>query len=140
MSTLCSGELKKRQNRPSTPKMINGLIQHITVVESTSIKWVNLWAVPAVTCICRTFDFLSKFYSIIQLCKGSWATDDFATTFDLVLFSVALILLAKSIHVHSIVLFSHLCFCLPLLLFPLTVPCRIILLCNKVLFCSYRCG
>ena len=29
------------QNRPDTPKMTNGLIQHITVEESTNIQWVK---------------------------------------------------------------------------------------------------
>ena len=31
----------KQQYRPDTPKMTNGLVQHITVKESTSIQWVN---------------------------------------------------------------------------------------------------
>ena len=33
----------KQQNRPDAPRMLNGLIQHITVEESTSIhvQWVN---------------------------------------------------------------------------------------------------
>ena len=34
--------------------------------------------------------------------------------------------LEKSIPVHSLILSSHLFFCLPLLLFPFTVPCRIV--------------
>ena len=54
-------------------------------------------------------------------------TDEFATTpFHLDLFSAALIELAKSIPVHSLILSSHLFFCLPLFLFPFTVPCRIV--------------
>ena len=32
----------KTQNRPDTPKMTNGPVQHITVEESTSIQWVQL--------------------------------------------------------------------------------------------------
>ena len=32
---------KKRQNRPDTPKLTNGLVQHITVEESTSIQWTE---------------------------------------------------------------------------------------------------
>ena len=28
--------------RPNTPKVTNGLIQHITVEESTSIQWVSI--------------------------------------------------------------------------------------------------
>ena len=53
-------------------------------------------------------------------------TDEFATIpFHLVLFSAALVELANSIPVHSLILSSHLFFCLPLFLFPFTVPCRI---------------
>ena len=52
-------------------------------------------------------------------------TDEFATIpFHLDLFSAALVKLAKSIPVHSLILSSHLFFCLPLFLFPFTVPCR----------------
>ena len=46
--------------------------------------------------------------------------------FHLDLFSAALVELAKSIPVHSLILSSHLFFCLPLFLFPFTVPCRIV--------------
>ena len=54
-------------------------------------------------------------------------TDELATIpLHLVLFSAALVELAKSIPDHSLILFSHLFFCLPLLLFPFTVPCRIV--------------
>ena len=53
-------------------------------------------------------------------------TDEFATIpFHLVLFSAALVELTNSILVHSLILSSHLFFCLPLL-FPFTVPCRIV--------------
>ena len=38
----------------------------------------------------------------------------------------ALVELAKSIPVHSLILSSNLLFCLPLFLFPFTVPCRIV--------------
>ena len=56
---------------------------------------------------------------------GRWGTtDDFATTpFNFVLSSAALVELAKSIPVHSLILSSHLFFCLPLLFLPFTVPC-----------------
>ena len=67
------------------------------------------------------------FYSILTLegCRGT--TDEFATIhFHLVLFSAALVELAKSIPVHSLILSSQLFFCLPLFLFPFTVPCRIV--------------
>ena len=54
-------------------------------------------------------------------------TDEFATIFFyLVLFSATLVELAKSNPVHSLILSFHLFFCLPLFLFPFTVPCRIV--------------
>ena len=54
-------------------------------------------------------------------------TDEFATTpFHLGLLSAALVELAKSISVHSLILSSHRFFCLPLFLFPFTVPSRIV--------------
>ena len=64
------------------------------------------------------------FYPInLEGCRGT--TDEFPTIpFHLVLFSAALIVLAKSIPVHSLILSSHLFFRLPLYLFPFTVPCR----------------
>ena len=42
------------------------------------------------------------------------------------LFSAALVELAKSIPGHSLILSSDLFLCLPLLLFPFTLPCRIV--------------
>ena len=59
---------------------------------------------------------------------GRWGTtDEFATIpFHLDLFSAALVELAKSIPVHSLILSSHRFFCLPLFLFPFNVPCRIV--------------
>ena len=71
------------------------------------------------------------FYSIlfypITLEGRQGTTDEFATIpFHLDLFSAALVELAKSIPVHSLILSSHLFFCLPLFLFPFTVPCRIV--------------
>ena len=69
------------------------------------------------------------FYSILShnLGGSSGTTDEFATIpFHLDLFSAALVELAKSIPVHSLILSSHLFFCLPLFLFPFTVPCRIV--------------
>ena len=51
----------------------------------------------------------------------------FATIpFDHDLFSAALVELAKSIPVHSLILSFHLFFCLPLFLFPFTMSCRIV--------------
>ena len=60
--------------------------------------------------------------------NGHWGTrNDYATTpFHNIPSSAALAELAKSIPVHSLILSSHLVFCLPLLLFPFTVPCSIV--------------
>ena len=74
---------------------------------------------------------LYAFYSIlfypITLGGRRGTTDEFATIpFHLDLFSAAPAELAKSIPVHSLILSSHLFFCLPLFLFPFTVPCRIV--------------
>ena len=68
------------------------------------------------------------FYSIpITLGGRRGTTDEFATIpFHPDLFSAALVELAKSIPVHSLILSSHLFFCLPLFLFPFSVPCRIV--------------
>ena len=68
------------------------------------------------------------FYSIpLTLGGRRGTTDEFATIpFHLDLFSAALVELAKSIPVHSLILSSHLFFCLPLFLLPFTVPCRIV--------------
>ena len=56
--------------------------------------------------------------------RGS--TDEFATIpVHLVLFSAALVELKKSIPIHSLIVSSHLFFCLPPLLFPFTESCRI---------------
>ena len=57
--------------------------------------------------------------------------------FHLVLFSADLDELAKSIPVHSLILSSYLFFCLPLLLFPFIVPCRIVFALNQK---TLRCG
>ena len=83
--------------------------------------------------------FNSKFINLVGYCNSIFlfypitlegrrgTTDEFATTpFHLDLFSAALVELAKSIPVHSLILSSHLFFCLPLFLFPFTVPCRIV--------------
>ena len=70
---------------------------------------------------------LKPFYSIlfypITLEGRRGTTDEFATIpFHLDLFSAALVELAKSIPVHSLILSSHLFFCLPLFRFPLLFP------------------
>ena len=75
--------------------------------------------------------FVVVYYSIlfypITLGGRRGTTDELATIpFHLDLFSAALVELAKSIPVHSLILSSHLFFCLPLFLFPFTVPSRIV--------------
>ena len=73
------------------------------------------------------FDPYSILFYPITLEGRRGTTDEFATIpFHLDLFSAALVELAKSIPVHSLILSSHLFFCLPLFLFPFTVPCRIV--------------
>ena len=61
--------------------------------------------------------------------KGRWGTiDDFTTSFlHFSLFSTALWDLANSRPVHSLMLSSHLFLCLPCLLSPFTVPCKMVL-------------
>ena len=69
------------------------------------------------------------FYTILSHNIGrlSGTTDKFATIpFYLVLFLAALVDLAKSIPVPSLILSSYLFFYRPLFLFPFTVPCRIV--------------
>ena len=78
-----------------------------------------------------TYSNCGYFYSILFnpiTFEGRLGTsDEFATNpFHLDLFSAALVELAKSIPVHSLILSSHLFFCLPLFRFPFTVPCRIV--------------
>ena len=69
---------------------------------------------------------LFLFY-LITLEGRRGTTDEFATIpFHLVLFSAALVEVTKSIPVHSIILSSHLFFCLPLFICSFTVPCRIV--------------
>ena len=63
--------------------------------------------------------------------EGHWGTtDDFATSFlHFSLFSTALWDLVNSRPVHSLMLSSHLVLCLPYLLPPFTVPCKMVLAC-----------
>ena len=60
--------------------------------------------------------------------EGRWGTtDDFATSFlHISLFSTALWDLVNSRPVHSLMLSSHLFLCLPCLLLPFTVPCKMV--------------
>ena len=74
-----------------------------------------------------TVNFYSILFYPITL-EGRWGTTDEFTAipFHLVMFSAALVELAKSIPVHSLILSTHLFFCLPLFLCPFTVPFRIV--------------
>ena len=94
-------------------------------------KWINNYRKSKFYQIIINSLERKHFYSIlfypITLEGRRGTTDEFATiSFHLVLFSAALVELAKSIPVHSLILSSHLFFCLPLFLFPFTVPCRIV--------------
>ena len=61
----------------------------------------------------------------LEGCRGT--TDEFVTIpFQLVMFSAALVEMTKPIPVHSLILSSHLFFCLPLFPIPFTVPCRVV--------------
>ena len=75
----------------------------------------------------KEINIISILFYLITLEDRRGTTDEFAKNpLHLVLFSAVLVELAKCIPVHSLMLFSHLYFCLPLFLFPFTVPCRIV--------------
>ena len=109
--------------------------QKDTIIDITSDNKMNSnfpyrWS-PASQTFNNFFYLFSNFISIIfypiTLEGRRGTTDEFTTIpFHFVRFSAALVELAKSIPVHSLIMSSHLFFCLPLFLFPLTVPCRII--------------
>ena len=74
---------------------------------------------------------------------GRWGTtDDFATSFlHFSLFSTALWDLRNSGPVHSLLLSSHLFLCLPCLLPPFTVPCKMVLARpDERETCPYHCS
>ena len=76
-------------------------------------------------------------------CKGRWGTtDDFTTSsFRFSLFSTALWDLANSRPVHSLMLSFHFSFCLPCLLPPFTVPCKMVLARpDERETCPYHCS
>ena len=68
-------------------------------------------------------------YHLSLNCEGCWGTtDDFAVSFlQFSLFSTALWDLANSRPAHSLLLSSHLFLCLPCLLPPFIVPCKMVL-------------
>ena len=80
--------------------------------------------------VCRSLPYnVQSSSSIIYNREGRWGTtDDIATSFLLFSpFSTALWDLAISWPVHSLMLSSHLFLCLPCLLQPFTVPCKMVL-------------
>ena len=96
-----------------------------------------MWQIFSTCCNCEYWSpnleltVLNHLFSIlvypITLEGRRGTTDEFATIpLHLDLFSAALVDLAKFIPVHSLILSSHLFFCLPLFLFPFYVPCRIV--------------
>ena len=107
--------------------MIFGTLLFISLVTS---RWSAIFSHWIFIAMCfgisgSNHPFLLTFYLFypITLEGRRGTTDEFATIpFHLDLFSAALVELAKSIPVHS----SHLFFCLPLFLFPFTVPYRIV--------------
>ena len=106
----------------------NCIIQ--SVLDVSKSKFISnhwyLWSQKILLWDTSSLRYSILFYPItLEGRRGT--TDDFATIpFHLDLFSAALVELAKSIPVHSLILSSHLFFCLPLFLFPFTVPCRIV--------------
>ena len=70
-------------------------------------------------------------------CRGCWGTTDDLTSFlHVSLFSTALWDFGDSRLVYSLMLSSHLFFCLPCLLPPFTVPCKMVLAKVWVIFFS----
>ena len=94
------------------------------ILDITSFHSEN---VPSNTSLCLLCDKKLLLFYPITLEGRQGTIDEFATIpFHLDLFSAALDELAKSIPVRSLILSSHLFFCLPLFLFPFTVPFRIV--------------
>ena len=105
----CTSRTDKRHSQKSVPKVGHKLIGHF---EIKSLKPI--------------FRRISSHLSLN--CEGRWgATDDFAASFlHFALFSTALWDLANSRPVHSLMLFSHFFLCLPCLLPPFTVLCKMV--------------
>ena len=89
-----------------------------------------LWYRDTARLFCMSVFWLSLTSSHLSLNReGRWGTgDDFATSSSIFsLFSTALLDLPNSRPVHSLMLSSHLFLCLPCLLSPFTVPCKMVL-------------
>ena len=77
-------------------------------------------------CVSFPFGFEGGMWDLIVLIPDRCVSVYFATIlFHLLLFSAALMKLVRSIPVHSLILAFHRFYYLPLL-FPLTMPCRIV--------------
>ena len=102
---------KRKKNILSLPTILSS---------NEKLSSLHIWSV-------KTTASVSTLLYPITL-EGPWgSTEKFATTpFHLVLCSAAIVELGKIIPVQSSILSSHLFFCLPLFLFPFTVPCRIV--------------
>ena len=103
--------------------MATFLLGHIYSVTYATVQF-SAHFVIAIMFIFSFFIFL--FYPMAL--EGHWdIRNEFAIiSFHLVLFSSALVELAKFIPLHSLILSYHLFFYLSLLFFPLTVPCRVV--------------
>ena len=94
------------------------------------------------------FDYKNTFFTHLHLNpslnrEDRWCTrDDFTTSFlKFSLLSTALWDLVNSGSVHSLMLSSHLFFCLPCLLSPFTVPCKTVLARpDERETCPYHCS
>ena len=112
-------------------KRCNSFIHSSRIFLRTS--WLVMWSLYGMFNNLVWLLFSILFYPITLEGRRGTA-DEFQTIpFHFVLFSAALVELAKSIPVHSLILSSHLFFCLPLCLFPFTVPCRIVFAKQKTL-------
>ena len=103
--------------------LVGGILifpSHVCTSAKVCCPFMGFFLIHGLYCCVRFYSIL--FYPItLEGRRGT--TDEFATIpFHLDLFSAALVELAKSIPVHSLILSSHLFFCLPLFLFPFTVP------------------
>ena len=107
-------------------KFYSALTHLPKMVKTDKIK-INYSKVNSVMVKRCTSRYSSILFYPITLEGRQGTIDEFATiAFHLDLFSAALVELAKSIPVYSLILSSHLFFCLPLFLFTFTVPCRIV--------------
>ena len=113
------------------------------------------WEGPSCCCVClpeipslhrqpHTVQIESDlhFHPYLFLWRGcrKATTDDFTTSFlHFSLFCTALWDLANSRPVLSLMSSSHLFFCLPCLLFPLIVPCKVVLMDGRQIVSDHHC-